>query len=156
MSTLTIRCIKAAFLALAAGILLGASFAIDRALGAQLRPLHAELNLWGWTTLLIYGMGYHMLPRFCGQPLRRTRSANLQAWLAIGGVATACAGWLLAVVMPRAGRVVLAVGGIAQLAAALLFAFVIGELLWKQAGAQQPQPSATPISRDIAAARKEV
>ena len=78
MSTLTLRCVKAAFVALALGIGLGAWFAIDRAPGAWLRPLHAEMNLWGWTTLLIYGMAYHMLPRFAGRPLRRARLAEAQ------------------------------------------------------------------------------
>lgn len=129
MSPLTIRCIKAAFVALAAGIILGAAFALDRALGAQLRPLHVELNMWGWTTLLIYGMGYHMLPRFCGRPLRRERLAGTQSWLAIGGVAAASFGWLLSLPAPLAGRTLLAAGGLAQLAAALIFALLVAELL---------------------------
>ena len=86
MSQLTVRCIKAAFIYLALGIALGASFAIDRSLGPSLRPLHAELNLWGWVTILIYGMGYHMLPRFTGRPLASPRLADIQSWLAIGGV----------------------------------------------------------------------
>lgn len=133
MSPLTIRCVRAAFLALAAGIVLGASFALNRALGAQLRPLHAELNLWGWTTLLIYGMGYHMLPRFCGRPLRRTRLADLQSWLAIGGVVAASLGWLLRLTAPMAGQVFLAVGGVMQVAAALIFAFLGAELLRSRA-----------------------
>jgi Na+/proline symporter len=130
MSPLTIRCIRWAFLALAAGILLGASFALDRAMGARLRPLHAELNLWGWATLLIYGMGYHMLPRFCGRPLQRTRAADLQSWLAIGGVATASLGWALRGSAPAAGLALLTAGGLSQLAAALLFALLGAELLW--------------------------
>jgi len=129
MSPLSIRCVKAAFLALALGILLGAAFALDRALGARLRPLHAELNLWGWATLLIYGVGYHMLPRFCGRPLRRARLAALQSWLAIGGVAAASAGWLLSLSTPLAGRLLMAGGGAAQLAAALIFALLGAELL---------------------------
>lgn len=138
MSPLTIRCVKAAFLALAAGILLGASFALDRALGAQLRPLHAELNLWGWATLLIYGMAYHMLPRFCGRPLRRARLADLQSWLAIGGVAAASLGWLLQIAAPGPGRALLAAGGLAQLAAALIFALIGGELLRPQPPGRAP------------------
>jgi Na+/proline symporter len=129
MSQLTLRCVKAAFIALAAGIALGTSFALNRALGAQLRPLHAELNLWGWTTLLIYGMGYHMLPRFCGRPLRRTRLAELQSWLAIGGVAAASCGWLLRLSAPVAGQALVAAGAVAQLAAALIFAALGAELL---------------------------
>src|SRR5205085_3454200 len=94
MNALSIRCIKAAFVYLAFGIGLGAWFAVDRAAGALLRPLHAELNLWGWTTLLIYGMAYHMLPRFAGRPVRWPRLAAAQAGLAIGGVALVAAGWV--------------------------------------------------------------
>src|SRR5690242_8819907 len=93
MSKLSLRCIRAAFIALASGVALGAWFALDRAQGALLRPLHAELNLWGWATLLIYGMGYHMLPRFTGRPLLRAQLAALQSWLAIGGVALIALGW---------------------------------------------------------------
>lgn len=129
MSPLTIRCIKAAFLALAAGILLGALFAINRPLGAVLRPLHAELNLWGWTTLLIYGMAYHMLPRFTGRPLRRLQLANLQSWLAIAGVVLASLGWALLPALPEAGRPLMAIGGLVQLVAAIGFALLAAELL---------------------------
>lgn len=130
MSQLSLRCIRAAFLALAAGILLGISFALNRALGVQLRPLHAELNLWGWVTLLIYGMGYHMLPRFSGRPLKPVRLAAAQSWLAIGGVAAASLGWLIQTPLPAAGRILLAAGGLAQLAAALIFASLGAELLF--------------------------
>lgn len=129
MSPLSLRCIKAAFVALAAGIALGAAFALNRAIGAQLRQLHAELNLWGWTTLLIYGMGYHMLPRFCGRPLVRQGLASAQAWLAIAGVVTASLGWLVRPVEPGLGQLIAGAGAVAQLGAAALFAFLIGELL---------------------------
>src|SRR5512144_2880978 len=94
MNSLSIRCIKAAFICLAIGIGLGAWFAVDRASGAWLRPLHAALNLWGWTTLLIYGMAYHMLPRFSGRPPRRTRLAAAQSWMAIVSVALVAIGWV--------------------------------------------------------------
>jgi hypothetical protein len=129
MNALTLRLIRAAFLCLALGITLGASFAVDRALGANLRLLHAELNLWGWVTLLIYGMGYHMLPRFAGQPLRSQQAAGLQSWAAIGGVALAAVGWLASAWdVPGA----LALRGLAaalQLGAALGFAWLISGLL---------------------------
>ena len=94
MNALSIRCIKAAFVYLACGIGLGVWFAVDRATGAWLRPLHAELNLWGWATLLIYGMAYHMLPRFAGRPPRWPRLAAAQSWLAIASVALVAAGWI--------------------------------------------------------------
>jgi hypothetical protein len=78
------------------GISLGATFAIDPALGARLRLTHATLNLFGWTGLLISGMGYYLAPRFLGRPLRWPRLAWLQiACLAVGalGGAGALARW---------------------------------------------------------------
>lgn len=129
MNRLSIRCIKAAFVCLALGVGLGAWFGIDRALGARLRPLHAEFNLWGWATLLIYGMAYHMLPRFTGRPLRRPRVAGAQSWLAIGGVTLVALGWIGDVSAAPGARAALVAGGAAQVLAATLFALLIGELL---------------------------
>lgn len=129
MSQLSIRCVRAAFLFLALGVGLGASFALDRSLGAQLRPLHVELNLWGWATLLIYGMGYHMLPRFSGRPLRWPRMAAAQTWLAIIGVALISAGWLVAQAGLPWGRALLLGGGVAQFCGAAMFALLAGNLL---------------------------
>ncbi len=129
MSTLSLRCIKAAFVCLALGLALGLSFAINRAFGAALRPLHAELNLWGWVTLLIYGFGYHMLPRFTGRPLRRPRLADLQSVLAIAGVALAALGWVAGAAHLPGALVLGALGATLQLAAALLFAWQVAELL---------------------------
>jgi heme/copper-type cytochrome/quinol oxidase subunit 1 len=129
MSRLSLRCIKAAFICLALGLALGVSFAVHRAFGATLRPLHAELNLWGWTTLLIYGFGYHMLPRFTGRPLRRPRLADIQSGLAIAGVLLAALGWAAGAARLRGARAVGAVGAAWQVAAALLFGWLLAELL---------------------------
>jgi hypothetical protein len=133
MSKLTIRCIKAAFLALGFGIGLGAWFVIDRGVGAQLRPLHTELNLWGWAALLIYGMAYHMLPRFAGRPLRRQQLADVQSWLAVAGVALIALGWVGVVSALPFAKFVLVAGGALQVGAATLFALLIGELLGGEA-----------------------
>jgi hypothetical protein len=133
MSPLTLRLVRAAFVCLALGIGLGASFALDRALGASLRPLHAELNLWGWVSLLIYGMAYHMLPRFAGRPLHSPRAAEAQSWLAIGGVALAAAGWCAAVWHPSLAPALRAAGALAQLAAALAFVWLAAPLLARRA-----------------------
>ena len=133
MNSLSIRCIKAAFICLALGIGLGAWFAVDRAQGAWLRPLHGALNLWGWTTLLIYGMAYHMLPRFAGHALRRMRLAAAQSWMAIGGIVLVGVGWIGVVAALPFAQLVLVTGGVLQLCAAVLFALLIGELLDRKA-----------------------
>ena len=129
MKPLSMRCIKAALLYLALGIALGASFALDRALGARLRPLHAELNLWGWVTLLIYGMAYHMLPRFNGRALRWPGLAHAQSWLAISGVVLVAGGWIALLLALPWARGLLVAGGAVQAGAALLFVLLIGALL---------------------------
>ncbi len=83
----------AAFLALGFGIALGMSFAVTPAQGAFLRPVHAELNLFGWAGLLISGVAYYLVPRFAGAPLRWSRLAMAQ--LAITAVSLAASVSLL-------------------------------------------------------------
>ncbi len=129
MSSLTIRCIRAAFFCLLCGIALGVTFAFNRAFGGEFRMLHAELNVWGWTTLLIYGMGYHMLPRFTGNPLRSQGLAELQSWLAILGVLLASLGWFAQAISATGARLLLVSGGMIEFAAALIFVLLIADLL---------------------------
>jgi cytochrome c oxidase cbb3-type subunit 1 len=129
MNRLSLRCVKAALMCLALGIGLGAWFALDRTQGPSLRPLHAALNLWGWTTLLIYGMAYHMLPRFTSRPLLRGRIAAAQSWLAIGGIVLVSAGWVAVLAALPLAQVILLAGGALQVLAAVLFALLIAELL---------------------------
>lgn len=100
LPALTRAAVTIAGVFLATGVGLGAVFAIDPATGARLRFAHAELNLFGWTGLLICGVGYYMIPRLLGLPLRWPRlgavqvaclaigtllSAGSQAWRAYGG-----------------------------------------------------------------------
>ena len=129
MRELSARCVGVAFLFLALGIRLGVSCTIDRGLGARLRPLRAELLLGGWGTMLIYGMGYHMVPCFAGRAVRRPRLANAQSWLAISGVGLAALGWLLGRAVPGTPRVLALAVGLLQALAALLFAMLIGEVV---------------------------
>lgn len=125
MNGLSIRLVRGAVLALAVGVILAISFGFNRAWGGILRPVHAELNLFGWLTLLIYGMGYHMLPRFIGKPLERSRLADLQSWLALSGVGLTAFGWL-----PLWGAMWFRVlGGMLQCGAALLFVYLLYPLL---------------------------
>ena len=87
--------VGAAFTALGFGIALGMSFAVTPAQGAFLRPVHAELNLFGWAGLLISGVAYYLVPRFAGAPLRWSRIAIAQlAITAISLTASVALLWL--------------------------------------------------------------
>jgi heme/copper-type cytochrome/quinol oxidase subunit 1 len=47
-----------------------------------LSTVHAHLNLVGFVTFIIFGIAYHILPRFRGRPLYSERLAWWQFWLA--------------------------------------------------------------------------
>jgi len=47
-----------------------------------LKFVHSHLNMLGWVSMMIYGVGYHILPRFMGRPLHSNRIASAQFYLA--------------------------------------------------------------------------
>jgi cbb3-type cytochrome oxidase subunit 1 len=134
MSPLSLRLVRLAFACLGAGIGLGVVFGLNRGQGPLWRPLHAELNLWGWVTLLIYGMAYHLFPRFAARPLASARLAWAQGWLAMAGVALAAIGWLAGALEWPLPRALLIGGGAVEWVAAALFAALIMPLLRVRTG----------------------
>ncbi|MEE9558482.1 MAG: hypothetical protein V3V94_03260 [Candidatus Brocadiales bacterium] len=48
----------------------------------QLRFAHSHLNLLGWVSMMIYGVGYHILPRFSGNPVAYPQFMGYHFWLA--------------------------------------------------------------------------
>ncbi|MEW6107920.1 MAG: cbb3-type cytochrome c oxidase subunit I [Nitrospirota bacterium] len=47
-----------------------------------LKFVHSHLNMLGWVSMMIYGVGYHILPRFSGKPLKYPKMGVLQFWAA--------------------------------------------------------------------------
>jgi cytochrome c oxidase cbb3-type subunit 1 len=58
-------------------------------------PIHAHFNLLGWMSMMIYGVGYHILPRFSGKPLYSEKIAEWQFWLANVGLIGMAIGWMV-------------------------------------------------------------
>jgi len=48
----------------------------------SLKFVHSHLMLLGWVSMMIYGVGYHVLPRFSGRPLRYPKIGEIQFWAA--------------------------------------------------------------------------
>ncbi len=48
----------------------------------SLKFVHSHLNMLGWVSMMIYGVGYHILPKFAGKPLKYPKIGELQFWLA--------------------------------------------------------------------------
>jgi cbb3-type cytochrome oxidase subunit 1 len=46
-----------------------------------LKFVHSHLNMLGWVSMMIYGVGYHILPRFMGRPLYSNRIGEAQFYL---------------------------------------------------------------------------
>ena len=81
MSKTTIRFIKMSLIYLTLGATLGGLFLIfPRLLG--LKFSHVHFNLLGFMSMMVYGVAYHILPRFQGKPLFSERMADVQFWLA--------------------------------------------------------------------------
>ncbi|HEY8342923.1 MAG TPA: hypothetical protein VIK75_08030, partial [Calditerricola sp.] len=66
--------ILASILYLVLGTMLGTLFFFHPALLA-LKPVHAHLNLLGFLSMMVYGVLYHVLPRFLARPLYSERLA---------------------------------------------------------------------------------
>ena len=90
MSPTVIGFIKASLLSLAAGVILGVLLAagiLPSASSPQyIISAHAHINLLGAVMMLIFGVGYHILPRFSGRPLYSERLASVQLWFNVVGL----------------------------------------------------------------------
>ena len=118
--------IKASLVWLAAGVTLGVAMAAVPH-WVVYRPAHMHMNLLGFVAMMIYGVAYHVIPRFSGNPLHSPRLARVHVLLANGGLLLLVVGFLLRPHVGRAMVAVLAAGGI--LAALGAYVFVYG--LWR-------------------------
>ena len=81
MSKTTMGFIFAGITYLVIGVTLGVLFFILPETRV-LSTVHAHLNLVGFIIFIIFGIAYHILPRFRGRPLYSERLAWWQFWLA--------------------------------------------------------------------------
>lgn len=94
MSKITVWFIKSALIYLLLAMLLGLHMAVSGT-AYPYRPIHAHFNLLGWMSMMIYGVGYHILPRFSGKPLYSDRLAEWQFYLANIGLVGMAIGWII-------------------------------------------------------------
>lgn len=118
------------------------------------RPVHVHMNLLGFVTMMIYGVAYHVIPRFTGHPLHSRPIAVAQWWLANVGLAVMAVGFTL---RARGGidtaTMVLGAGGV--LSAAAAYGFVYN--LWRTIDGRRPAHVAkTPDAVVSIASRRNV
>lgn len=73
--------IIASIIYLGASSILGIAMLWEQSL-LSLKFVHSHLNMLGWVSMMIYGVGYHILPRFSGKPLKYPKMGELQFWTA--------------------------------------------------------------------------
>jgi cbb3-type cytochrome oxidase subunit 1 len=117
--------IKSSLTWLGGGVTLGVAIAIWPRLIVY-RPAHVHMNLLGFVTMMIFAVGYHVLPRIAGAPLRWEWLGPVHWWLSNVGLALMVAGFF---VLPSSamGRWILAPGG--TLAAIGAFCFIVN--IWR-------------------------
>lgn len=112
--------IRASLLWFAAGITLGVGIAVYPH-WIIYRPAHTHMNVVGFLTMLVFGVGYQLLPRLFGHPLHSQRLAVAHLFLANAGLGGLVLGFLVQPHAGLAGRWIVASGG-------LLFA--TGAVFW--------------------------
>jgi cbb3-type cytochrome oxidase subunit 1 len=96
------------------------------------RPVHMHINLLGFVTMMIFGVAYHVIPRFSGSALHDRRLAAGHWWIANVGLLLMVAGFVArptAVLPAPASVVMLAVGGTLSALGAYLFAYNVWRTL---------------------------
>lgn len=87
------------------------------------RPAHAHMNVVGFLTMMVFGVGYQLLPRLFGHPLYSRRMAVAHWWLANSGLGGMVAGFVMQPHIGRTGSTIVAVGGVLFSLGALGFVF---------------------------------
>ena len=133
--------LKASLAWLAAGVTVGVATAAHP-VWTVYRPVHEHMTLLGFVTMMIYGVAYHVIPRFAGLPLHNTRLPVWHWWASNVGLAGIVAGFALRVSgrsPPGISAAVLATGG--SLAALGAYMFVYN--VWRTLSGT-PVPVSTP------------
>jgi cbb3-type cytochrome oxidase subunit 1 len=116
--------LKASLTWLALGVTLGATMAAHPEYVVY-RPAHAHMMLLGFVTMMIFGVAYHVIPRFTGFPLHSRRAAGWQWFLSNGGLVLMVTGFVLRANGVRDGTLVLSIGGTLAAMSAYTFAYVL-------------------------------
>jgi hypothetical protein len=118
--------LKASVTWLALGVTLGVAMGVKPAWSIY-RTAHLHMLLLGFVAMMIFGVAYHVIPRFAGNPLRSTRAAGAHWWLANVGLAVMVAGFVLRAQGRAVSSAFLGVGG----SAAAIGAYIFATLVWR-------------------------
>ena len=75
------------------GVVLGIVMLLQPGETGHYLPVHVHLNLLGFMPMMIYGVGYHILPRFSGRNIYSPLLMRIQFWLGNAGLIGMAISW---------------------------------------------------------------
>lgn len=134
--------LKASLAWLALGVTLGVAMAAYP-LWIVYRPAHMHMVLLGFVTMMIYGVAYHVIPRFASTPLPSRVAPTLHWWSSNVGLVLMVCGFMGRVHLQGLGTAVLAAGGTLSALGAYIFAWV----MWRTVSGAPPVRQVVPMTR---------
>ena len=135
------RFVKMSLVWLGLGVTLGIAMAVAPVL-LRYRTAHLHLNLLGFVAMMIFGVAYHVMPRFSGNPLHSRRLASAHFWLANVGLLLLVVAFGLRTHAPGRAFPLLVTGGLAS--ASGVYAFIYN--IWRTLdGSRRVEPSARAV-----------
>ena len=87
-------------------------------------PIHVHLNLLGFMSMMIYGVGYHILPKFSGRHIYSPRIMNAQFWISNAGLIGMSVSWPFVIRGDASpSEMILIVSALLSIISVVLFAF---------------------------------
>ena len=138
--------VKASLAWLALGVTLGVAMAAHPA-WIIYRPAHMHMVLLGFVTMMIFGVAYHVIPRFAGFPLHSRKLPGVHWFISNSGLLLMVAGFFVRPAAPATGTPLLVSGGSLAALGAYTFVYVIWRTLNGPAALQEPAKRASAAYR---------
>ncbi|MBM4305992.1 MAG: hypothetical protein FJ123_04560 [Deltaproteobacteria bacterium] len=119
--------VKASLVYLGIGVITGFIMVAHPDLRFTLTRVHTHINLLGFMAMMVYGVGYHILPRFMGRPVYSHKLGNAQVWLANITLIGLSISWILEASLGGVWHTLAILFGLGQ--GVSIFLFIIN--LWK-------------------------
>jgi len=126
--------VKASLIYLGIGAILGVLMVIWPDIRFTISRVHVHILLLGFMAMMIYGVGYHILPRFMGRPIYSHRLGHIQVWIANITLVGLSLSWIAETSQGGFWHYLAILFGIGQAVAIFIFIFN----LWKS---MIPQPA---------------
>jgi cbb3-type cytochrome oxidase subunit 1 len=119
--------VKSSLIYLGIGVITGLIMVAHPDVRFTLTRVHTHINLLGFMAMMVYGVGYHILPRFMGRPVYSHRLGNAQVWLANITLIGLSISWILEAILGGVWHTLAVLFGLGQ--GVSIFLFIVN--LWK-------------------------